>query len=143
MRQQTDKQANLLKGERGFTTIELLVVIAVIAVLAAGVIAAANRMRNQAQNNQMRQVLSEVPATQESIAAERGGTYESGAGGSNQVTSGNDSRLVDLQEEMTDIENSAELIIVTANGDQDFAAAVTRPNGSGSFCIDNDGDSYG
>jgi len=136
--------------QSGFTTIELLVVIAVIAVLAAGVIAAANRMRNQSQEQQARSILNEVGSVEEQIASERGGEYED--------TVANDSRLVDINERLeenfefgvsgddgTTDGNTPVLKIEKGSGGQNrFAAAIPRPNNaSGSFCVDSDGNSFG
>jgi len=126
--------------QSGFTTIELLVVIAVIAVLAAGVIAAANRMRNQAQDQQVRSLLNEVGSVQEQIASENQGNYASPG----DVGSNSDQRLQDIQTNMQDsIEDNLNLKVWAASNGQSFAAVVQRANQSGHFCVDNTGETLG
>ena len=122
--------------QSGFTTIELLVVIAVIAVLAAGVIAAANRMRNQAQNQQARSILNEVAATQEQYASEHQGNFASDVS--------DDSRFQEIEQELQDkVDSTITLEMETGSSNQDHAAAIKRPNGDGAFCIDDDGNTRG
>jgi len=122
--------------QSGFTTIELLVVIAVIAVLAAGVIAAANRMRNQAQNQQARSILNEVAATQEQYASEHQGNFASDVS--------DDSRFQRIENDLQNrVDASLTVEMETGSSNQDYAAAIDRPNGDGAFCIDEDGDTRG
>jgi prepilin-type N-terminal cleavage/methylation domain-containing protein len=122
--------------QNGFTTIELLVVIAVIAVLAAGVIAAASRMRNQAQNQQARTILNEVGPVQEQYKSEHQGDYASDVS--------DDSRFQRIESDLQSrVDDSITVEMETGSSDQDYAASIERPNGDGAFCIDDDGDTRG
>ncbi len=121
-----------MRDKQGFTTIELLIVIAVIAVLAAGIIAAVQRARIQAQDGEIKKKLSELESAQTTIKSEGGGykAYDTESG------SLEDSRLQEISDAVKQINGVGfdEDDLIGANN-TGYGVVTPTVTGNGVFCF--------